>query len=56
MTGDAARSAPVMAALLAAAGMPVGGMVAGGRVAGGVYTDGQINRAAPLPRIESIQT
>lgn len=56
VTGDAARSAPVMAALLAAAGMPVGGMVAGGRVAGGVYTDGQINRAAPLPRIESIQT
>jgi glutamate racemase len=56
VTGDAARSAPVMAALLAAAGMPVGGMVAGSRVAGGVYTDGQINRAAPLPRIESIQT
>lgn len=51
VTGDAARSAPVMAALLAAASMGSGGLAAGG-----AYTDGQSNRAAPLPRIESIQT
>ncbi|MFT2721809.1 glutamate racemase [Deinococcus sp. A31D244] len=56
VTGDVERAAPVIAALLAASGN--GGSLQGGsgQGRGQAYTDGQSNRAAPLPRIESTDT